>query len=89
MKKIKYVILIVTEVYKQSIVATDYDTYAIFVGCKMEFDEPKKTFNRELHAKIWGRKTSLSEETLKVLINILSSYDINMDEVKMINHTDC
>ncbi|XP_065341741.1 apolipoprotein D-like [Cloeon dipterum] len=71
-----------TAVYKQAIVATDYDTYAVFVACRPTFNEESKEFGRDLHATILSRTTTLPEEKLKTLKSLLTSYDIEYDSIK-------
>jgi hypothetical protein len=75
-------------VYKKSIIATDYETYALSVACRPTFNSETKEFGRDLIAHIYARGKTLSEETLKTLKSTLTSYDIAYDSIKMMVH-DC
>lgn len=60
------------------------------IACKPQFDETTKTFSRYLKAGILSRNNiTLLDTTIEVLKNFLSSYDIDVSEVKMIDHTNC
>ncbi|CAB3383356.1 Hypothetical predicted protein [Cloeon dipterum] len=74
-------------VYKQAIVATDYDTYALFLACRPTFNEETKEFGRDLHATILSRTTTLPEEKLKTLKSLLTSYDIEYDSIKLADNS--
>ncbi|XP_065335875.1 apolipoprotein D-like [Cloeon dipterum] len=78
-----------SEPYVTSILATDYENYAIVVACAPQFDAETKTFGRSLYAQILGRSTSLSEDTYSTLKNVLSGYDISIDLIKNIDNTNC
>ncbi|KAE8742333.1 hypothetical protein FOCC_FOCC012133 [Frankliniella occidentalis] len=77
-------------VFKQSIVATDYDNYAVVVSCRQMYVASTKSFGRNLYAEIWARnKVTLSPETIGVLKNILSSYDLDASEIKNVDRAKC
>ncbi|KAK3921699.1 Apolipoprotein D [Frankliniella fusca] len=77
-------------VFKQSIVATDYDNYAVVVSCRQVYVASTKSFGRNLYAEIWSRnKVTLSPETIGVLKNILSSYDLDASEIKNVDRSKC
>ncbi|XP_034242997.1 bilin-binding protein-like [Thrips palmi] len=72
-------------IYKTSIVATDYNTYALYLACKPVFNAETKTYGRTLFSEIWTRKdVTLSKDTMDTLTNILSSYDIDATSIKTI-----
>jgi len=71
-------------------VATDYDNYAVVVACKAAFDETTKTFGRHLKGGILARPNkSLPSETVAVLKNLLTSYDIEESEIINVDQTNC
>ncbi|KAJ1529260.1 hypothetical protein ONE63_006060 [Megalurothrips usitatus] len=77
-------------VFKQSIVATDYDNYAVVVSCRQVYVASTKSFGRNLFAEIWARnKVTLSADTLGVLKNVLSSYDLDASEIKNVDRAKC
>ncbi|XP_059486700.1 uncharacterized protein LOC132203163 [Neocloeon triangulifer] len=76
-------------VFKQAIVATDYDSYAVCVTCRPTFNEETKEFSRDLYAVILARSATLPEDKLKTLKSILTSYDIEYDSIKLMDHTNC
>ena len=78
----------VTAVFKQSIVATDYDTHAVSILCNPTFNSETKEFGRDMMAYIYSRGKTMSEETLKTLKSIVMSYDIEYDSIKTVVH-DC
>lgn len=72
-------------IYKTSILATDYTTYALYMACKPTFDAETKAYGRTLFAEIWTRKdVTLSKDTMDTLTNVLSSYDIDAATIKPI-----
>ncbi|XP_046387945.1 uncharacterized protein LOC124157344 [Ischnura elegans] len=76
-------------VYMESIIATDYDNYAVYLGCKPTFDAAKNDFGRQYRAAVLSRKPTLSEDIKKTLVNVLSGYDIKETEFKVMEHTEC
>lgn len=76
-------------IFKQSIAVTDYENYAVFIGCRNIFDETTKSFNRHIKAGILSRKPTLPVETIQVLKNVISGYDIDVSTMKSIEHTSC
>jgi Lipocalin / cytosolic fatty-acid binding protein family len=75
-------------VYKQSIIATDYDSYAVAIYCSPYFNSETRKFGRSLIANIYARDKTMSEDTLKTLKSTLTSYDIEYDSIKAVVH-DC
>jgi len=74
-----------SEVYKQSIIATDYNTYALYVACRPVFDAQNKNFDRKIYAEIWARQgVTLSKDTLDTLTSVLASYDIDTTDIKTV-----
>lgn len=77
-------------VFKQSIVATDYDNYAVVISCRQVYVASTKSFGRNLYAEIWTRnKVTLPAETVAVLKNVLSSYDLEVSEIKNVDRSKC
>ncbi|KAF4516736.1 hypothetical protein B566_EDAN008426 [Ephemera danica] len=78
-----------SEVYKHSIVAIDYDNYAISIACKPKFYEDTMTFGRSIYADIWSRRPTLDKTTLQTLKNVLSGYNIDIAQIKDMSQTTC
>ncbi|XP_065335917.1 apolipoprotein D-like [Cloeon dipterum] len=75
--------------YKKYIVATDYNTYAITISCKTIFNEEKMKMDRSMCAHVYSRNTTLPQQTLEILHNIMSSYDIDTASMKIMDHSNC
>jgi Lipocalin / cytosolic fatty-acid binding protein family len=75
-------------VFEQSIVATDYDTYAVVIFCNPTFNSETKEFGRDMIANIYARGKTMSEDTLKTLKSIVTSYDVEYNSMKKVAH-DC
>lgn len=72
------------DVYKQSIIASDYTSYALYMSCRATFDSATKTFGRSMYAEIWARQgVTLSKDTIDTLTNVLASYDVEPASIKM------
>ncbi|KAK3927913.1 Lopap [Frankliniella fusca] len=72
-----------TEIYKQSIVASDYTHYALVLSCKTYFNAEVKNFQRALMAEIWTRQgVTLSQDTYNALTTQLASYGIDAAAIK-------
>ncbi|XP_071439726.1 uncharacterized protein [Hetaerina americana] len=76
-------------IYNEAIVATDYDTYAVYVGCKPIFDSTTNEFGRRFVAAVLSRRPTLNEDIKNTLINVLSGYDIEPTNFKTVEHVDC
>ncbi|XP_071439627.1 uncharacterized protein [Hetaerina americana] len=76
-------------IYRQAVLATDYDTYAIFIGCRSTFDPDTLQFGRRYHAAVLSRQQTLNEDVKKTLIDVLSGYDLVPSEFKPMEHVDC
>ncbi|KAF4517092.1 hypothetical protein B566_EDAN007014 [Ephemera danica] len=77
------------DIYKESIVATDYEQYAVLIGCQLIFDPVSKQFGRQLYADIASRTTSLDEKVLDTLKNFISSYDIEATKIIKGDFSNC
>jgi hypothetical protein len=59
------------------------------MSCAPTFDAATNHFGRSLYAQILSRTTTLPEETFKTLKNIVTGYDIKIEDIKAVEHTDC
>ncbi|KAJ9586121.1 hypothetical protein L9F63_020233 [Diploptera punctata] len=78
-----------SDVYKKSILATDYTSYALTLSCKQKFDEKTKEFTRHAVPEIWSRNLTLSQDVMDTLVNVVSGYDIDPSTIQKIDHTNC
>ncbi|XP_059487516.1 apolipoprotein D-like [Neocloeon triangulifer] len=78
-----------SEPYVTSILATDYEHYALIAACAPTYDAENKTFGRSLYTQILSRTGTLSDDTYNTLKNVLSSYDVNIDSIKLMEQTNC
>ena len=76
-------------VYKESILHTDYTTYALTIGCKHVFDDKTKEFGRVAAAKIWSRNDTLNQDVIDTLASVASSYDIDPNEFRKQDRSHC
>ncbi|CAG2065783.1 unnamed protein product [Timema podura] len=76
-------------IYKQAIVATDYDTFAVFVACRPIFKEDTKTFDRHLIGHIWARESTLKPDVIATLKSILIGYDVDPADIHDIDRSNC
>ncbi|KAK7794354.1 hypothetical protein R5R35_007238 [Gryllus longicercus] len=72
-----------TQVYKQVFAQTDYDNYAVFLACRSLYNDATSSFGRHFAAQVWSRRPTLSEETLGVLKNLLTGYDVDPADIQM------
>ncbi|XP_059489804.1 insecticyanin-A-like [Neocloeon triangulifer] len=75
--------------YESSVIATDYENYAVEVLCAYYYIEPHNAFIRSYYAQILGRKTSLPADTLKTLKEILTNYDIPQNIIRDLDNSNC
>lgn len=78
-----------TDIMKHSIIATDYNTYALVHGCKEHYDEKEDTFNKFVINQIWSRSKTLDEGILTTLKSVMSSFDIPEDEWAVVDNSSC
>ncbi|XP_023719464.1 apolipoprotein D-like [Cryptotermes secundus] len=76
-------------VVKHSILATDYETYAIVHGCGERYDEKIDTFIKHDINQIWSRSKTLDEGVLKTLKSVMSGFDIVEDDWAFVDNSDC
>jgi hypothetical protein len=77
------------DAYESSIVATDYDNYAVEMLCAYYYIQPHNAFIRSYYAQIMGRKTSLPDDTMKTLKEMLQNYDIAPSAIKNLDNSNC
>lgn len=78
-----------TDVVKHSILATDYETYAIVHGCGERYDEKTDMFIKHDINQIWSRSKTLDEGVLKTLKSVMSGFDIVEDDWAFVDNSDC
>ncbi|KAF4517091.1 hypothetical protein B566_EDAN007013 [Ephemera danica] len=66
------------DVYKQTLISTDYAKYALSLACRTIFDETTKQFDRSLIATILSRTPKLDRQAMTTLKNVLSGLDIDV-----------
>ncbi|XP_069692730.1 apolipoprotein D-like [Periplaneta americana] len=76
-------------VYKQSVVATDYDNFAVFMACRPLFDPATKGFGRSMMAQIWGRNETLSKEVQDTLLSFLAGFDVDSESIQIVDRSNC
>ncbi|CAB3368537.1 Hypothetical predicted protein [Cloeon dipterum] len=75
---------------KTGIVATDYESFALVMACGPLFDMDRRSFGRQIYANILARSTEAIHPTaMTALKNMISSYDINLDSLKYVDHSSC
>jgi hypothetical protein len=74
---------------KHSILATDYETYALVHGCKEHYDEKTDMFNTYAIHQIWSRSKTIDEGVLKTLKSVMSSFDIVEDDWTFVDNSGC
>jgi hypothetical protein len=84
-----YYLVMSADVVKHSIIATDYDTYALVHGCKEHYDEKTDMFSKFVINQIWSRTKTLDEGVFKTLKSVMSSLDIPEDEWDVIDNSAC
>ncbi|KAK7793595.1 hypothetical protein R5R35_008889 [Gryllus longicercus] len=78
-----------SEPFGQSVVATDYKTFAVFLACRPVYDPSTRTFQRALAAQVWGRSASMDDDARRALADLLSSYDVAREDIKMADQDNC
>ncbi|XP_069693562.1 apolipoprotein D-like [Periplaneta americana] len=77
------------KVMKQSILATDYETYALVHACKEFYDDKTDMFTKFVVNEIWSRSKTLDEEKLKTLKSVMSGLNIDDDKWELIDNAAC
>ncbi|XP_059490252.1 uncharacterized protein LOC132205301 [Neocloeon triangulifer] len=75
--------------YNKYVVATDYETFAITISCQPVFNTEIMKMDRSMCAHVYSREKSLPEGTLEILHEFMTGFDIDIDSIKMVDHTDC
>jgi len=84
-----YYFIMSTDVIKYSIIATDYETYALVHGCKEHYDVETDEFKVVVFNHIWSRSKTLDEVVVKTLKSVFSSFDVFEDEWIDVDNYDC
>jgi predicted PolB exonuclease-like 3'-5' exonuclease len=77
------------DVIKYSIIATDYESYALVHGCKEHYDVETDEFKVVVFNHIWSRSKTLDEGVVKTLKSVFSSFDVFEDEWIDIDNSAC
>jgi hypothetical protein len=78
-----------TDVIKYSIIASDYDTYALVHGCKEHYDAGTDDLKVVAFNHIWSRSKTLDEGVVKILKSVFSSFDVFEDEWIDVDNSAC
>jgi hypothetical protein len=78
-----------TDAIKYSIIATDYETYALVHGCKERYDDETDEFYIVIFNHIWSRSKTLDEGIVKTLKSVFSSFDVFEDEWIDVDNSAC
>jgi hypothetical protein len=84
-----YYFFMSTDVIKYSIIASDYDTYALVHGCKEHYDAETDEFYTVIFNHIWSRSKTLDEGVMKTLKSVFSSFEVFEDEWIDVNNYAC
>jgi hypothetical protein len=76
-------------VFGHSVLATDYESYALVHGCKERYDEKTDTFDKMVIDQIWSRTKTIDEGLLKTLKSLMSGLDIADNEWEEIGNETC
>jgi hypothetical protein len=79
----------VAGVFGHSVLATDYDTYALVHGCKEMYNEKTDTFDKLVIDQIWSRTKTIDEGLLKTLKSLMSGLDIADTDWEDIGNDSC
>jgi hypothetical protein len=78
-----------TDVIKYSIIATDYETYALVHGCKENYDAETDEFKVVVFNHIWSRSKTLDEGVVKTLKSVFSSLEVFEGEWIDVDNSGC
>lgn len=79
----------VAGVFGHSVLATDYESYALVHGCKEIYDEKTDVFDKLVIEQIWSRTKTIDEGLLKTLKSLMSSLDIADTDWVDIDNDSC
>jgi hypothetical protein len=79
----------VAGVFGHSVLATDYDTYALVHGCKEIYNEKTDIFDKLVIDQIWSRTKTIDEGTLQTLKSLMSGLDISDTDWEDIGNESC
>jgi hypothetical protein len=79
----------VAGVFGHSVLATDYESYALAHGCKEIYDEKTDIFDKMVIVQIWSRSKTIDEGLLKTLKSLMSGLDIADTEWEDISNDSC
>ncbi|KAF4517094.1 hypothetical protein B566_EDAN007016 [Ephemera danica] len=77
------------EIYKETVIATDYDNYAVVLMCRSIFDSHTKQFGRSLYANIFSRTATLDAKIVDTLKGVISGYDIDTTKFVDEDNSNC
>jgi hypothetical protein len=78
-----------TGISKYSIIATDYQSYALVQGCKEHYDVEIDEFKVVDFNHIWSRSKTLVEGVVITLESVFSSFDVFEDEWIDVDYSAC
>jgi hypothetical protein len=78
-----------TYVIKYSIIATDYETYALVHGCTEYYDAETDEFKVVVFSHIWSRLKTLDEGVVKTLKSVFSGFEVFEDEWIDVDNCAC
>ena len=84
-----YYFFMSTDVIKYSIIASDYESYALVHGCKENYDFETDEFKVVVFNHIWSRSKTLDEGVVKTLKSVFSSFDVFEEEWIDVDNSAC
>nr|CAD7589264.1 unnamed protein product [Timema genevievae] len=73
----------------KSIMATDYENFAITYFCKERYDEKTDDFGKITVVDLWGRRPSLDESLVDTIKSIMTSFDFDTATIVDVNNSGC
>jgi hypothetical protein len=79
----------VAGVFGHTVVATDYESYALVHACKERYDQETDLFKKLVFDMIWSRTKTIDEGLLKTLKSVMSGLDVADDQWEDVPNETC